>query len=151
MMKKNVLFNEHVTPVHIRSVLPSVLDKRASLALMTMPRLEEENRMKNDNFVICLKRKLRLHIVDDITHYLCKCGQQLDCYGDHCLACPSNTKTKASKGIRDGIVKTLQRILPMAKPIESSTQVKTEIHNVVKSLPHLKPFDLSIQLDHSLD
>jgi hypothetical protein len=55
MMKKNVLFNEHVPPAHIRSVLPSVLDKRASLALMTMPRLEEENRMKNDNFVICLK------------------------------------------------------------------------------------------------
>jgi hypothetical protein len=28
MMKKNVLFNEHVTPLHIRQALPSVLDKR---------------------------------------------------------------------------------------------------------------------------
>jgi hypothetical protein len=116
-----------------------------------MPRLEEENRIKNDNFVICLKRKLRLRIIDDTTHYVCKCGQQLDCYGDHCLACPSNTKTKASNGIRDGIVKTLQRVLPIAKLIESSTQVETEIYNVVKSLPRLKPFDLSIRLDHSLD
>jgi hypothetical protein len=132
MMKKNVLFDERITPTDIRSVLPSVLDKRASLALMTMPRLEEENRMKNDNFVICLKRKLGLRIIDDTTHYVCKCGQQ-------------------SNGIRDGIVKTLQRILPIAKLIESSTQVKIEIYNVVKSLPHLKPFDLSIRLDHSLD
>jgi hypothetical protein len=151
MMKKNVLFDERVTPAHIRSVLPSVLDRRASLALMTMPWLEEENIMKNDNFVICLKRKLRLRIIEDTTHYVCKCGQQLDCYGDHCLACPSNTKTKASNGIRDGIVKTLQRVLPIAKLIDSTTQVETEIYNVVKSLPRLKPFDLSIRLDHSLD
>jgi hypothetical protein len=151
MMKKNVLFNEDVTPAHIRSILPSVLDKRASLALMTMPRLEEENRMKNDNFLICLKRKLRLHIIDDITHYVCKCGQRLDCYGDHCLACPSNTKTTASNGIRDGIAKTLQRVLPIAKLVESTTQIETEVHNIVRSLPRLKPFDLSIRLDHSLD
>jgi hypothetical protein len=130
MMKKNVLFEECVTPAHIRSVLPSVLDRRASLALMTMPRLEEENRIKNDNFVICLKRKLRLRIIDDTTHYVCKCGQQLDCYGDHCLACPSNTKTKASNGIRDGIVKTLQRILPIAKLIESSTQVDSRNRDI---------------------
>jgi hypothetical protein len=43
MMKKNVLFNEHFTPLHIRQALPSVLDKRSSMALMTMSRLEEEN------------------------------------------------------------------------------------------------------------
>jgi hypothetical protein len=60
MMKKNVLFNEDVTPAHIRSVLPSVLE-------------------------------------------------------------------------------------------ESSTQIETEVHNITKSLPRLKPFDLSIRLDHSLD
>jgi hypothetical protein len=57
----------------------------------------------------------------------------------------------AKNGIRDGIVKTLECILPIAKLIESSTQVETKIHNVVKSLPRLKPFDLSIRLDHSLD
>jgi hypothetical protein len=118
---------------------------------MTMPRLEEENGMKNDNFLICLKRKLRLRIIDEITLYICKCGQRLDCYGHHCLACPSNTKTTASNGIRDGIVKMLQCVLPIAKLIESSTQIETEVHNIVKSLPRLKPFDLSICLDHSLD
>lgn len=151
MIKRNVLFNEDVTPTHIRVMLPSILDKRASMALMTMPRLDEENRMKNDNFVICLKRKLRLRIIQDITRYVCKCGQQLDCYGDHCLGCTSNPKTKASNGIRDGIIKIFQRILPVAKMIDSSTQVEPELHNIVKSLPRLKPFDLSIRLDHSLD
>jgi hypothetical protein len=43
-----------------------VLDKRSSMALMTMSRLEEENWLKNDNFVICLKWKLRLHIINDV-------------------------------------------------------------------------------------
>jgi hypothetical protein len=85
MMKKNVLFNEHVTPLHIRQALPSVLDKRASMALMTMSRIEEENRLKNENFVTCLKRKLRLRIINNVENYVCKCGQQLDCYADHCL------------------------------------------------------------------
>jgi hypothetical protein len=45
----------------------------------------------------------------------------------------------------------LQCVLPIAKLIESSTQIETEVHNIVKSLPRLKPFDLSICLDHSLD
>jgi hypothetical protein len=39
MLTKNVLFNERVTLAHIHSVPPSVLDKQASLALMTMPLL----------------------------------------------------------------------------------------------------------------
>jgi hypothetical protein len=149
MIKRNIniLFNEQkVTPTHIRLMLPSILDKRAYMALMTMPRLEEENRMKNENFVICFKRKFRPRIIQDITHYVCKCGQQLDCYGDHRLGCTANTKTKASNGIRDGIIRIFQHILPVAKIIDSSTQVEPEIHNIVKSLPRLKPFYLSMRL-----
>jgi hypothetical protein len=76
----------------------------------------------------------------------------LDCYAYHCLgSCKPNTKTKASNGIRDGIIKTLQQVLPITKLIESPSQFKSEIHNIVQSLPGLKPFDLLIRLDHSLD
>jgi hypothetical protein len=35
--------------------------------------------------------------------------------------------------------------------IDSPTQVEKEVHNIVPSLPRLKPFDLSIRLDHSLE
>lgn len=35
--------------------------------------------------------------------------------------------------------------------ISSPTQVETEVHNIVRTLPRLKPFDLSIRLDTSLD
>jgi hypothetical protein len=35
--------------------------------------------------------------------------------------------------------------------INSPTQVEKEVHNIVPSLPSLKPFDLSIRLDHSLE
>jgi hypothetical protein len=75
----------------------------------------------------------------------------LDAYGDHCLGCKANHKTKASNGVRDEITKIFQRILPVVKMIDSPTQVEIELHNIVPSLPRLKPFDLSIRLDHSLD
>lgn len=65
--------------------------------------------------------------------------------------CTANTKTKASNGIRDGFMKTFQQNLPIAKLIESATQVESEEYNILKSLPRLKPFDLSIRLDHSID
>eukprot|EP00956_Cyclotella_meneghiniana_P027529 scaffold61901_cov21-Cyclotella_meneghiniana.AAC.2 len=60
-------------------------------------------------------------------------------------------QTTASNGIRDGIIQVFQRVLPVAKMIKSTTQVECETHNIVPSLPRLKPFDLSIRLDHSLD
>jgi hypothetical protein len=81
----------------------------------------------------------------------CKCGSPLDAYGDHCLGCKINHKTKASNDIRDEIIKVFQRILPIViKMIDSLTQVETELHNVAPLLPCLKPLDLSIRLDHLL-
>ena len=44
-----------------------------------------------------------------------------------------------------------QRILPVAKMIKSKTQVEKEPFGIIKSLPRIQPFDLSIRLDHSLD
>ena len=150
-MRKNVLFNDLLTPTDVQIALPGVLDKRASMALMTMSRLEDANRMKKDTFDICLKRKLRLKIFNDIEQYVCKCGKELDVYGDHCLGCTANHKTRASNGIRDGIAKVFQKILPIAKMISSGTQVEKEQYGIVKSMPRLQPFDVSIRLDHSLE
>ena len=89
--------------------------------------------------------------MEDTDLYQCKCGAQLDAYGDHCLGCTANHKGKASNGIRDDLVQMFQRILPIAQMIDSPTQVEKEIHNVFKPLPRLKPFDVSIRLDSSLD
>jgi hypothetical protein len=77
----------------------------------------------------------------------------LNPYGDHCLGCKSNHKTKSSNGIRDKIIKVFKRILPFVGMIDCGTQIECEAHNIVPSLPipRLQPFDLSIRLDHSLD
>jgi hypothetical protein len=75
----------------------------------------------------------------------------VDEYGDHCLGCVANHKTKASNSIRDGISKVFQQILLTARLIDSPTQVEKETNNVIHTLPCLKPFDLTICLDHSLD
>ena len=57
-MKETVLFNELLTPKDIQIALPGALDKRASMALMTMSRQEETHRMPNDIFTISIQRKL---------------------------------------------------------------------------------------------
>ena len=150
-MRKEVLEDENITPFEIRKVLPGILDRRTSMALMTMSRLEERQRIKNNIFTIALKRKLRLKLFDNGQHHICKCTKPIDDYGDHFLGCTVCHKTTASNGIRDGIIHVFQRVLPVAKMIKSTTQVECETHNIVPSLPRLKPFDLSIRLDHSLD
>ena len=150
-IQSKVLLNDLVTPAHVKQVLPGLLCPHTSMALMTMSRTNEHHRLNNSTFSTALKRKLRLPLFHDITNYKCKCGAKLDEYGDHSLGCRVNHKTKASNGIRDGLVKIFQRVLTTAKMIDSPTQVEREIHNIVPSLPRLQPFDLSIRLDHSLD
>jgi hypothetical protein len=121
------------------------------MALMNMSRINESHRIKNHTFRTAIQRKLRLPVIDNTTDYKCKCGATLDPFGDHCLGCKINHKTKTSNGIRDEIIKVFQRVLPFVGLIDSGTQVESEIHNIVPSLPRLQPFDLSIRLDHSLD
>jgi hypothetical protein len=150
-IKNKILYNPEITSDTIRTLLPSLLDQRSSLALMTMSRINDSHRIKNHTFRTALQRKLRLPIIDNITDYKCKCGSSLDLYGDHCLGCKANHKSKTSNGIRDEIIKVFQRILPFVGMIDTGTQVESEVHNIVPSLPRLQPFDLSIRLDHSLD
>jgi hypothetical protein len=142
-VKATVLFNNAFSPNHIQQVLPALLDKHTSMALMTMSRIPEEHRIKNHTFCTALQRKLRLPIINNTSDYKCKCGAILDPYGDHCLGC-ANHKTKASNGILDEIIKTFKRILPFVGMIDSGTQLECEAHNIVPSLPQLQPFDLSV-------
>jgi hypothetical protein len=150
-LKKKILCKPQFTPPHVLRVLPALLDKRSSMALMTMNRSNEAHRIKNHTFKTAVQQKLRLPVLDCHQEYKCKCGSCLNAYGDHCLGCKANHKMKASNGIRDEVTKIFQRILPVVKMIDAPTQVENELHNIVPSLPRLKPFDLLIRLDHSLD
>jgi hypothetical protein len=143
-LKQKALYSEEVSPPDVLVVLPAIMDKRSSMALMKMSRINESNRIKNAIFKTALHRKHRILIIDNNLRYKCRCGSIIDQYGDHCLGCKVNHKAKASKGIRDEITKVFQRILHIVSMIESPTQVEREVHNVVPSLPSLKPFDLSI-------
>lgn len=148
-LKKKILHEPQITPSHVLRVLPALMDKQTSMALMTMSRSNEANGIKNHTFKTAIQQMLRLPVMDCHQEYRCKGGSQLDAFGDHCLGCKVNHKTKASNSIRDKITKVFQCILPIVKMIDSSAQVETELHNIVPSLPCLKPFDISIRLDHS--
>jgi hypothetical protein len=149
MTFKHILLHDSVTPYDIKPHLPGMLNKEAPLA--SMFRLDDSSRMKNETFSICLNCKLHLKILTiACSNQLCKCDTILEEYGDHCLGCTANTKTRDSNKIRDSIIKILQRILPVAQLMKNPTEVECEIHNIVHFLPRLKPFDLSIRLDHFL-
>jgi hypothetical protein len=112
-LKKKMHCEPQIIPPHVLRVLPALLDKRTSMALMTMNRSNEAHRIKNHTFKRAIQCKLRLPVIDCHQEYKCKCGSHLDVYGDHCLGCKVNHKIKASNGIRDKIIKIFQRILPV--------------------------------------
>ena len=141
---------EKSAPDHVAPCLNQMLLEETSLALMTAPRLAPKNRMSNNTFCTVMKRKLRLVVIKDHQHYRCRCGKPVDAWGDHCLGCTANHKTILSNGCRDGIFDMFKRILPLTKLIHSGTQMEKEVPNIIKSLPLLKPFDLSIRLNHLL-
>jgi hypothetical protein len=121
------------------------------MALMTVSRIPEEHCIKNHTFRTALQRKLRLPIFSNTSEYKCKSGATLDPYGDHCLGCKANHKTKSSNGIQDEIIKIFKGILPFVGMIDSATQLECKAHNIVPWHPRLQPFDLSNRLDHLLD
>ena len=132
LKKKKILCEPQITPSHVLGVLPALLDKRTSMALMTMNRSNGAHRIKNHTFKTAIQRKLRLPVIDCHQEYKCKCDSNLDAFGDHCLGCKVNHKTKASNGIRK-ITKILHNILPVVKMIDSLTQLK---QNCTALYPH---------------
>ena len=114
-----------------------------------MPRIEAANRQNNVKFTINLKRKLRLPLWDQPVR--CSCGDIMDEWGDHAFNCRSNTKTIMSNQIRDGVAKLFQRILQTVKMIDTKSAVDTELEGFLNRAPNLRPFDLSVQLDHLMN
>ena len=115
-----------------------------------MSRSEPSHRQKNQNFDVNLKCKLRLELwpTDDVV--TCACGQRMDRFGDHAFCCTAVKKTTMSNEIRDGIIRLFQRILPTVRMITTQTAVEKELPNLLRILPTIRPFDLSIKLDHLL-
>jgi hypothetical protein len=91
-LKRKALYSEEVSPPDVLEVLPAIMDKRSSMALMTMSRINESNRIKNPTFRKALQRKLHIPIFDANIQYKCKCGTIIDQYSDHCLGCKANHK-----------------------------------------------------------
>ncbi|KAL7505911.1 hypothetical protein ACHAXN_009487 [Cyclotella atomus] len=98
-------FSTKASRHHISTRSYALLDHQSSVALMTMSQIDETHRIKNHTFHTALQCKLRLPIINNTTDFKCKCGAMLNPYGDHCLGCKVNHKSKSSNGIRDEIIK----------------------------------------------
>ena len=98
-----------------------------------------------------LKRKLRPPLWPDTKECICFCGRKMDQFGDHVLSCRNHCKTPLSNKIRDGLFEILKPICKTVKLISQENMVDKERPRVVTKLPRIRPFDLSILLDHMLD
>ena len=115
-----------------------------------MSRTDASHRQKNQNFEINLKRKLRLELWPQEDVVTCKCGQRMDRFGDHAFCCTHISKTTMSNEIRDGIIRLLKTILLTVRMISTTTAVEKELSQLLRRVPTIRPFDLSIKLDHLL-
>eukprot|EP00956_Cyclotella_meneghiniana_P038529 scaffold155622_cov77-Cyclotella_meneghiniana.AAC.1 len=121
---------ERTAPAYVSPKLNQMLLEETWMALMTTPRLEPKNRMKNITFCSAMKQKLRLTVIKDHHLFRCKCGPKVDPWGDHCLGYPVNHKAYLSNAARDGICEIFKRILPITKMIHSGAQMEKEVGNI---------------------
>ena len=131
--------------------LEDLLNPCVSQAMVDMSRLKPANRMKSEHFSIMLRRKLRLPLWPDIGSRFCFCGKDMDVYGDHVLSCTRHCKTAMSNGYRNGLAELLKRATMLAGLTSTPECVQKETPRVINKLPNLRPFDISILLDPSLD
>ena len=130
--------------------LGEILLPSTSKSLTEMPRSDPDNRMSNEHFQIILTRKLRMSLWPEADTITCICGEQMDSFGDHAFCCTKIVKKSMSDEIRDGLIRIFKRLLVTAKLIPSASSVEKELRNLIKLAPQLRPFDLSIKLDHVL-
>ena len=128
--------------------LGEILLPSTSRALTEMPRSDPDNRMTNDHFQISLTRKLRMGLWPDADTVTCICGESMDDFGDHAFCCTKVVKTAMSNEIRDGLIRILKRLLVTVKLIPGASSVEKELRNLIHLAPELRPFDLSVKLDH---
>ena len=131
--------------------LQDLLNPSVSQAMIDMSRLKPTNRMKNEHFGIMLRRKLRLPLWPGIASPMCFCGKVMDEYGDHCLSCTCHCKTGMSDGFRNGLTELLKQITMMVGLVSTPNCVEKETPHMIKKLPNLRPFDISILFDPLLD
>jgi uncharacterized protein YpbB len=77
-LKLKALYSKEVSPPNVLEVLPAIMDKRSSMALMTTSRINESNRIKNPTFRTALQCKLLIPIFDANIQYKCKCDTIID-------------------------------------------------------------------------
>jgi len=131
--------------------LEDLLEPRQSRALVDMSRIPAKNRQKNEHFGIMLRRKLRLALWPGERMPTCFCGKLMDQFGDHVLSCRSHCKTAMSNAVRNGLADLMKQIYSQVKLISNDACVDKETRRVVKELPNLRPFDLSVTFDPLLD
>jgi hypothetical protein len=125
-------------------LLPGILSPQTSYPLIGMCRSVASHRLPPWIFTICMKRKLRLPILDDAPGRKCACGRQPDKFGDHAFQCTRICKIGVHNNIRNGLPLVLPpdiySPLPNSRSNQCSTShlIPTHVRSIFRSTRNLR-------------
>lgn len=135
-------------PAELACLLPSILTRHTSEALLQMSRTQRDQRLESPLFRLALCRKLRLPILPT-SDRKCKCDRTIDVFGDHFFTCKHHSKTAIHNRVRDAVFLTLTEIGAHAGIITSPSDVTLEPTNLAQANPTSRPADVCVDLRHT--
>jgi hypothetical protein len=131
-------------------LLPSILSPQTSYPLIGMCRSVASHRLPPWIFTLCMKRKLRLPILDDAPRRKCACGRHPDKFGDHAFQCTRICKIGVHNNIRNGLPLVLTPALSASGYLLPTSQFQVEPMLHLPSDPNARPFDISFNPEPSI-
>ena len=125
-------------------MLPSILESKIPTTLLKPCRQVKENRLTNSKFITAIRRSHRIKIFNEHQTLTCKCGKNIDKFGDHIFSCTHHSKTKMHNHLRNTIHYITQNIGTYANFIQDKESCKLEEAELLPAIPTLRPGDITI-------
>ena len=142
-MKKNKgdIF-KHIPPSS-RHTIPSIINSRIPTILLKPCRQDKESRIPNEEFITAIRRSHRMPILPINSKLTCKCGKEIDQFGDHFFKCTHHSKTQIHNQIRDTIHNITQKLGTHANFIMNQDSCLKEENGILPTYPLLRPGDIT--------
>ena len=132
------------TPSNKRHILPSILNSKIPKTLLKLCRQIKENKINNEDFILSIKRRHRMHIMERNKPITCKCGTNIDSYGNHLFSCTYHSKMKLHNHIRNTIHVITQNIGTHTNFIKSKDACQKEETGLISTYPSIHLGDITL-------
>ena len=131
-------------PEHFLQVESTLRSPLLSKALTQLPLQFAAYRTTPYLYILALKRKLRLPILQSSTN-CAQCNKPCDIWGDHMFQCLQNKKTQLHHRIRDSLYLVLSHLTTYAHLTSSDSSISLEPTGLIPGHPTLRPADVALR------